>query len=566
MDVQRVILLSALALITYLGFLQWNQDYNQPASAPQETVNPAVIDNSSIADLPGSDLPGTVPSGVSPTSGDIPAATDDRVSVTSVQQHEETTSELIRVQTDVFDLVIDSRGGDIIYSALLDHRARITADDPFVLLEQNANRTYVAQSGLVGRDGPDASAEGRPVFHSASSSYSLNDNEFLTVDLKYATETGVNIIKRYTFERGSYRIGLNYLIDNRGEASFRSTLFGQLKRDQSEDPTSGTSVGMQSYLGAIFSTEDSKYEKVSFKDMSRGNFNQTSQDGWVAFSQHYFVTAWVPQPGQTHTYQTRKVDNEFIAGFLSPAVEVLPGSSAELSAHLFVGPKDQEQLEATAPNLKLTVDYGWLWWIAYPLYWLLTFIQSFVGNWGLAIIGITIVVKAALFQLNAKAFRSMAKMRKFGPEMMRMKELYGDDRQKMSQEMMKLYKKEKINPLGGCLPILAQMPVFIALYWVLMESVELRHAPFFLYIQDLSVMDPYFILPILMGITMFLQQKLNPTPPDPMQAKIMKMLPIIFTFFFLWFPAGLVLYWLVNNILSIAQQWYITRQIEKEVT
>ncbi|KDE41411.1 Inner membrane protein translocase component YidC, long form [Nitrincola lacisaponensis] len=555
MDVQRVILLSALALVTYLVFLQWNQDYNQPTAAPQVAFAPDVINGSPANGA--SDLPtGSV------SSDDIPAAVDP--SAPAVIETAQTSAAQVRVRTDVLDLVIDTRGGDIIYAALPQHKARLGSDDPFVLLEQNAMRTYVAQSGLVGRDGPDASADGRPVFRADASEFSLDDQANLVVDLHYTTDAGVDIIKRYTFERGSYRIGVDYLIDNQSDAPFRATLFGQLKRDRSEDPTSSTSVGMASYLGAIFSTEDNKYQKVTFRDMDRGNFAQTSLGGWAAFSQHYFVSAWVPDPNQTHNFQTRRVNNEYIAGFLSPAVEVVPGSSTEVSAHLFVGPKDQEQLEATAPNLKLTVDYGWLWWIAYPLYWLLTFIQSFVGNWGLAIIGITIVVKAALFQLNAKAFRSMAKMRKFGPEMMRMKELYGDDRQKMSQEMMKLYKKEKINPLGGCLPILAQMPVFIALYWVLMESVELRHAPFFLYIQDLSVMDPYFVLPILMGVTMFLQQKLNPTPPDPMQAKIMKMLPIIFTFFFLWFPAGLVLYWLVNNILSIAQQWYITRQIENE--
>ncbi|TVQ69657.1 MAG: membrane protein insertase YidC [Oceanospirillales bacterium] len=554
MDVQRVILLSALALITYLVFLQWNQDYNQPASAPQVAVTSTA--NGSNISL-GSDLP----SGVA-DSGDIPAATDPTapVSVDSVGSQ----AAQVRVRTDVLDVIIDTRGGDIVHAALTQHKARLGSEEPFVLLEQNAFRTYVAQSGLVGRDGPDASPDGRPVFQASSTEYVLDDQDNLIVDLTYTTQAGVEITKRYRFERGSYRVGMDYLINNQSDAPFRATLFGQLKRDRSEDPTSSTSIGMASYLGAIFSTEDNKYQKVTFRDMERGNFNQTSQDGWVAFSQHYFVTAWVPQPGQTNNFQTRRVNDEFIAGFLSSPIDVAPGDSSEVSATLFVGPKDQEQLDATAPNLKLTVDYGWLWWIAYPLYWLLTFIHSFVGNWGLAIIGITIVVKAALFQLNAKAFRSMAKMRKFGPEMMRMKELYGDDRQKMSAEMMKLYKKEKINPLGGCLPILAQMPVFIALYWVLMESVELRHAPFFLYIQDLSVMDPYFILPILMGVTMFLQQKLNPTPPDPMQAKIMKMLPIVFTFFFLWFPAGLVLYWLVNNILSIAQQWYITRQIENE--
>ncbi len=553
MDVQRVILLSALALITYLVFLQWNQDYNQPAATPQvATVTTA---NGTAAEFV-SDLP----SG-SASSDDIPAVADPTAPVAAASSAE---ANLVRVRTDVLDLLIDTRGGDIIHAALPQHKARLGSDEPFVLLEQNAFRTYVAQSGLVGRDGPDGRPEGRPIFQASASEFVLDGEDYLVVDLSYTTAEGVEIIKRYRFEPGSYRVGMDYLINNQSDAPFRATLFGQLKRDRSEDPTSSTSIGMASYLGAIFSTEDNKYQKVTFRDMDRGNFNQTSQDGWVAFSQHYFVTAWVPQPGQTNTFQTRRVNNEYIAGFLAPAFELAPGDSTEVSATLFVGPKDQEQLEATAPNLKLTVDYGWLWWIAYPLYWLLTFIHSFVGNWGLAIIGITIVVKAALFQLNAKAFRSMAKMRKFGPEMMRMKELYGDDRQKMSQEMMKLYKKEKINPLGGCLPILAQMPVFIALYWVLMESVELRHAPFFWYIQDLSVMDPYFILPILMGVTMFLQQKLNPTPPDPMQAKIMKMLPIVFTFFFLWFPAGLVLYWLVNNILSIAQQWYITRQIENE--
>ena len=554
MDVQRVILLSALALITYLVFLQWNQDYNQPASAPQVAVTSTA--NGSDISL-GSDLP----SGVA-DSGDIPAAADPSAPV--IVESVGSQAAQVRVRTDVLDVIIDTRGGDIIHAALPQHKARLGSEEPFVLLEQNAFRTYVAQSGLVGRDGPDASPDGRPIFQASASEFVLDDQDNLIVDLSYTTETGVEITKRYRFERGSYRVGMDYLINNQSDAPFRATLFGQLKRDRSEDPTSSTSIGMASYLGAIFSTEDNKYQKVTFRDMERGNFNQTSQDGWVAFSQHYFVTAWVPQPGQTNNFQTRRVNDEFIAGFLSSAIDVASGDSTEVSSTLFIGPKDQEQLEATAPNLKLTVDYGWLWWIAYPLYWLLTFIHSFVGNWGLAIIGITIVVKAALFQLNAKAFRSMAKMRKFGPEMMRMKELYGDDRQKMSAEMMKLYKKEKINPLGGCLPILAQMPVFIALYWVLMESVELRHAPFFWYIQDLSVMDPYFVLPILMGITMFLQQKLNPTPPDPMQAKIMKMLPIVFTFFFLWFPAGLVLYWLVNNILSIAQQWYITRQIENE--
>jgi YidC/Oxa1 family membrane protein insertase len=324
-----------------------------------------------------------------------------------------------------------------------------------------------------------------------------------------------------------------------------------------------TEMGMQSYLGPVFSTLENNYQKYDFDDIDDKQFKETSKDGWVAMSQHYFLSAWIPEKGAEYNYQTRKLNGNYIAGFLSPDFTVAAGESKTVTANFFAGPKDQDTMEIADENLKLTVDYGVLWWIASPLYMLLKWIHDLVGNWGLAIIGITIIVKAALFQLNAKAFKSMAKMRKFGPEMTRLKELYGDDRQKMSQEMMKLYQKEKINPLGGCLPIVAQMPIFIALYWVLMESVDLRHAEF-LYLADLSVKDPYFILPIIMGASMFIQQMLNPTPPDPMQAKIMKMLPIMFTFFFLWFPAGLTLYWVVNNILSIAQQYLINKQIENE--
>ena len=449
----------------------------------------------------------------------------------------------------------------IIQAALPKHKAALHSAQPFILLEQNANRTYVAQSGLIGTDGPDANANGRPVFSSAQTEYSL-EGDSLVVDLNFTTEQGVEITKRFTFFQGEYRVGMEYLIKNPTEAPFQGVLFGQIKRDGSADPSQQNSMGMQSYLGAVFSTAENNYQKVDFGDMDDARFNVTSPDGWVAMVQHYFLSAWIPQPGTEYTYQSRKLNGNYIAGFLSPSFTVAPGQSETVSATFYAGPKDVDQLEQIAPNLDLTIDYGWLWWIASPLYMLLKWIHSLVGNWGLAIIGITILVKAALFHLNAKAFKSMAKMRKFGPEMARLKELYGDDRQKMSQEMMKLYQKEKINPLGGCLPILVQMPVFIALYWVLMESVELRHAPFYGYIQDLSQMDPYFILPILMGITMFIQQMLNPTPPDPMQAKLMKMLPVIFTFFFLWFPAGLVLYWLVNNILSIAQQWVINKQIE----
>jgi YidC/Oxa1 family membrane protein insertase len=279
--------------------------------------------------------------------------------------------------------------------------------------------------------------------------------------------------------------------------------------------------------------------------------------------QHYFLSAWIPAADVTHTYSTRVTNSGFnIAGFTSPTVIVDPGTSREVSTQFYAGPKDQYSLQEISPYLELSVDYGWLWWVAQPLFWLLTKIQSVVGNWGVAIILLTVLIKGLFFKLSATSYRSMANMRRVQPKMADIREQYADDKAKQSQAMMELYRKEKINPMGGCLPIVVQMPVFIALYWMLMESVELRQAPFMLWIRDLSVMDPYFVLPVLMGASMFFMQKLNPPPPDPMQAKIMQWLPVVFTFFFLWFPAGLVLYWVVNNLLSMAQQYVITKQIE----
>ncbi len=551
MDFQRIILGSTLAVITYMLVLQWNADYG---------TKPVVAEQSASVSAYGS---------TEASSGDLPAATKDTVKASDVPANDSAAvtldstanGQLISVKTDVLNVIIDSKGGDIIEVSLPKQKAQLGQELPFVLLEQNAERTYIAQSGLVGTNGPDASPDGRPTYTTDSTEYTMS-GDTLEVNLTFV-ENGVTITKRYTFKQGQYAVALNYLIDNQSSNSWQSSLFAQIKRGNFSDPTSQTDMGMQSYLGPVFSTAEDNYIKYDFADIDDGNFKVKSPDGWVAMVQHYFVSAWVPAPGAEYTYSTRKSGSNYIAGFVSPTINVAPGAKSEVSATFFAGPKDQAQMETTAPALNLTVDYGWLWWIASPLYWLLTTIHGFLGNWGLAIIGITITVKAALFHLNAKAFRSMAKMRKFGPVIASLKEKHGEDKQKMSKEMMELYKKEKINPLGGCLPIVAQMPIFIALYWVLMESVELRHASF-LYIHDLSVQDPYFILPILMGASMFIQQSLNPAPPDPMQAKIMKMLPIIFTFFFLWFPAGLTLYWVVNNVLSIAQQYVINKQIEKE--
>lgn len=545
MDVQRVLLIAALGIISYMLVLQWNQDYSQPPATVAQAETVSAYDST----VPVSEIP----QGDATTGSDVPGVAPAKAAAKQ--------SQLISVKTDVLEVLIDPKGGDIIQVALPEYKAALGSDQPFILLEQSANRTYVSQSGLVGLNGPDASGDGRPTYSSSSTSYALEGNE-LNVDLSFTTAKGVVITKRYEFLRGSYDIGLDMVVDNTTADPWQAKLFGQIKRDATEDPSATTDMGMQSFLGGVFSTTEDTYQTYSFDDMRDASFKSTSQDGWVAMSQHYFLSAWIPEPGAEYSYSSRSANDKFIVGFVSPAFTVPAGQNKTVSAHFYAGPKITEKLEEAAPDLQLTIDYGILYWIATPLEWLLKAIYSLVGNWGLAIIGVTIVVKAALFQVNAKAFRSMAKMRKFGPEMARLKELYGDDRQKMSQSMMELYKKEKINPLGGCLPILAQMPIFIALYWVLLESVELRQAPFMLWIHDLSVMDPYFVLPLLMGATMFIQQLLNPTPPDPMQAKIMKMLPIVFTIFFLWFPAGLVLYWLINNVLSIAQQYVINKQIE----
>jgi len=324
---------------------------------------------------------------------------------------------------------------------------------------------------------------------------------------------------------------------------------------------------MQPFLGAPPTTADDRFKKFAFDDMRKEPFQQQLHGGCIAMIQHHFLIAWIPNPAQPNRYSTTVTSPGFnIAGFTAPALVVDPGEKGETSASFYAGPKDQYSLKEISPYLDLSVDYGWLWWIGVPLFWLLTKIHALVGNWGVAIILLTVLIKAVFFRLSATSYRSMANMRKLQPKVQDLREQYADDKQKQSQAMMELYKKEKVNPMGGCLPILLQMPVFIALYWVLMESVELRQAPFALWIEDLSVMDPYFVLPILMGGSMWFMQKLNPPPPDPMQAKIMQWLPIVFTFFFLWFPAGLVLYWVVNNLLSMAQQYVITRPTEAATT
>lgn len=471
---------------------------------------------------------------------------------------------LVRVTTDVLEIIIDLEGGDVVGAALRDYPKTLAdPSDPFVLLERNGQRTYVAQSGLVGPDGIDRQA--RALYRTDRPSYELTSGNTLDIDLHYQNDDGALAVKKiYRFQRGSHTILVDHEIQNLSSRTTNLTPFAQLKRDSSSAPSDNNSgMGMRPFLGSALTHSEQRFEKFDFEEMAENPFKADVQGGWIAMLQHYFVSAWVPSANDTHRYRTRHTNNGFnIIGYTGPALTLAPGETSTVTNTLYVGPKNQSVLSDLAPHLDLVVDYGWLWWIAQPLFWLLTTIQSVVVNWGIAIIVLTLLVKLAFFQLSAAGYKSMARMRKVQPRIVAIRDEYANDKAKQSQAMMELYKKEKINPLGGCFPILVQMPVFIALYWVLMESVELRQAPLALWIKDLSVMDPYFVLPILMGASMFYMQKLNPAPPDPMQAKIMQWMPIVFTFFFLWFPAGLVLYWLCNNLLSMGQQYIINRRIE----
>ncbi len=559
MDLQRTLLIGAIAVLSFMLLTEWvafsEQRNEQPsASTGSMATSPA---KPTTPDLPFDPVN-------SDTDEDLPVL--QREDTPAVVDAPIFNANLIRIDTDVLQVLIDPAGGDIVHVALTDYHQKLnTPDNPFLLLQRDEQRYYVAQSGLVGVDGIDS--KGRATLSSAQSSYQLHPGaEKLQVDLTYQGQGAVLITKRFTFRPGDYLIDVDYLVHNQSEERWQANLFGQIKRDSSGDPSASSSggIGVVPFLGTAVTQPDKHFTKFDFDDMADEPFKAQLPGGWIAMIQHYFVSAWIPAPEQSHNYSTRVTRSGYnIGGFTSPALVVDPGQTGTTGARFYAGPKDQYRLKEISPYLELSVDYGWLWWIAQPLFWLLVNIFDFVGNWGVSIILLTVLIKALFFQLSATSYKSMANMRRVQPQMADIKERYSEDKQKQSQAMMELYKKEKINPLGGCLPILVQMPVFIALYWTLMESVELRQAPFYGWIQDLSAMDPYFILPLLMGGSMWFQQRLNPPPPDPMQAKVMQWMPIVFTFFFLWFPAGLVLYWVSNNLLSIAQQWVITHRIEK---
>src|SRR5690554_510035 len=561
MDYIKYAILAGLAVVTYLLLLAWQEDYPTTDTREQSPAAVADLNNGDVPNVAvNADLPSQAPA---VSSDDIPSAPTSAPASVATTSSDAT---LITVRTDVLNVTIYRVGGDIVAVSLPEHATRLdTPDDPFVLLENSSARTYVAQSGLIGVNGIDGGAQ-RPLFDAAASEFSMESGQNqLSVDLTYTDEQGVEVTKRFTFRRGDYLIDINFDVNNVSEQPWRANLFGQIKRNDFPDPTRGSSLGMSSFLGFATTSPDDNYSKIPFDDIDSGHAGHEMEGGWVALSQHYFISVFVPSAETRNSFSFRRNNQgEYIGGFTTSEFAVAPNSRGGQQLSFYAGPKDQYRMKEIAPWLDRTIDYGWLWFIASPIYWLLTTINDVVGNYGWSIILLTVVVKAIFFKLSATSYRSMANMRRIVPKMNQLKERYGDDKAKLQKATMELYKKEKINPFGGCLPMLVQMPVFIALYWVLLEGVELRHAPWMLWINDLSVMDPYFVLPLLMGASMYVQFMLNPTPQDPMQAKIMKFMPIAMTLFFLWFPAGLVLYWLSNNVLGIAQQWYITRQIEAE--
>lgn len=538
MESQRSFLFIALMVVTYLLFSQWQKD-NAPV-----IEQPAIVQTNTVQNANGEYIP------ESSTSNGI------------VQESTSPIEQIISVNTDVLAIKIDTRGGDVIDAKLLKFDTEKDNGIPFTLM-QNGPKKYVAQSGLIGAQGIDQVISGRPIYKTVSTHYELAEKDSIVVNLEFLTPEGLAVTKRFTFTKSSYSVNVEYLLKNNTSTVANVQMYAQLK--QSTLVESGSSL-MPTYRGSAYSTTEDIYEKYSFDDIADTKLNVTTTGGWVAMLEHYFVSSWVPnQNDSNQIYTTYTTNQDAVIGFKSPAISVQPNTEASTSAILYLGPKDQAVLETIAEGLDLTIDYGFLFMISQPLFWLLIKIQSLVSNWGLAIIVITLIVKGGMYPLTKAQYTSMAKMRALAPKMAQLKERFGDDRQKMSQATMEMYRKEKVNPAGGCLPLIVQMPIFLALYWVFLESVELRHAPFMLWIQDLSAMDPYFILPVFMGVSMFVMQKMQPvTIQDPMQQKIMQYMPVAFSVFMAWFPSGLVLYWFVSNLISIAQMKVIFSGIEKK--
>ncbi len=561
MEQQRLILFIALSLVLFLIWDAWQREFSpQPVTPPATEIRSEVAATDSNAEVPVVDAPAQ--------QSETPS-TPSFMPVTEMKLVKK--GQRIHVETDVFRIEIDTVGGDLRIVDLKKYPVSVDKpDQPFRLMKDGPESLFIAQSGFTLRKSDGAILSAAPnhttVYQAVQSKYQLDqDKNKLTAIVTWTSPEGVVFIKSYTFTRGSYLIEVGHTIKNPTRKDWVGNLYQQLQR--TPIPEAEKPRFIYTYTGGVVYSPEEKYHKISFSNIEEGKLSKQVTGGWTAMIQHYFLAAWVPPADAPETFYTsyRPSPDRYTIGMKSDnAYRVAAGGEQRFSNKLFVGPKLQDTLETIAPGLELTVDYGVLTILAKPIYFVLKFIHNnIVSNWGWAIIILTLIIKLSFYKLSEKSYRSMAQMRKLTPRIQQLKERYGDDRQKMGQAQMELFRKEKINPLGGCLPILVQMPVFIALYWVLLESVELRQAPWILWIQDMSTADPYFVLPLLMGISMFIQQRLNPAPVDPIQAKVMMMLPFVFTIFFAFFPAGLVIYWVVNNTLSIIQQWYITRIVIK---
>jgi len=567
MDTRKLVLFFIFAFSILMLADAWTKAQRPPAPVAAESAAPLTsgeakgapgavpVPSAPAITAPQPPIPGSAPGTGQPAS---PAASPSAPTATGVLP----SGERIQIETDLVKVELDTLGGDVRRLELLKHKQTFAYDRTFVLLNQTADHTYVAQSGLIGQGLPNHLTRYRLL----PGPLKLADGQDeLVVRLEALEAEGFKVVKRFTFRRDSYLVDVAYEVTNNRTDPQNLFAYFQIVRDSSAPV--GDSWLVPTYTGVAVYTDAGKYEKVSYDDIEKkkAKFVTQADNGWIGMVQHYFVTAWLPAPKQQREFFTKPLGNGlYAAGTILPVAAIAPGATGVVQVPLYSGPQEQDKIGQIAPGLDLTVDYGLFTIFASPLFWVLKWIYELVPNWGVAIILLTVLIKLAFFPLSAASYRSMAKMRVVAPKLQRIKEQYPDDRQKLQQAMMELYKTEKINPLGGCLPIVVQIPVFIALYWVLLGSVELRHAPFFGWITDLSVPDPFYILPIVMAASMVVQMRLSPEPPDPVQARIMKVMPFIFGAFFFFFPAGLVLYWVVNNILSIGQQWYITRQIEAD--
>ncbi len=548
MDTQRLILLVIFGFSVMMLWEAWERE-NRPKPAPAAPTAQQVP-------APGQ------PAAPAPAPTPAPAAKATAATVPGAAAAAK--GEIVRVRTDLIVAEVDTLGATLKRIELLRHKDSNDLTKNLALLGPQHN--YEAQSGLAGEGGPNH----RTVWRALPGERALEPGRG-QVELRLAAvgKDGLEVHKVYTFRRDSYVIDVALEIRNTGAEPVSTYSYFQLTHDGKPETNTNTvaeTFGAQSFIGFAVYTDERKFEKVHPSDLDKGKAEHAKQagNGWLAFVQHYFVSAWLPPQGMPRDYITEKRQDGSYAGRVMVPVRVAPGTSSTIAMPLYVGPQEQRRLEAAAPGLDLVVDYGWLAIIAWPLFWLLEKFHALSENWGVAIILLTVLIKILFFPLSAASYKSMAKMKLITPRLTKLREMYAHDRQKMNQAMMELYKTEKINPLGGCFPILVQIPVFIALYWVLLAAIELRHAPFILWIKDLSALDPYYVLPILMTVTMILQTKMNPVPPDPVQAQVMKFMPYVFSIFFFFFPAGLVLYWLVNNVLSIAQQWQIQRMFERD--